>query len=130
MRISAVTFPALLSAPIALFALAAVASHSGFLRSEEPEFPTLAVEAGAERIPLRAGGGRGGDERTFSRLPPGVPSGARDLMFRDADRANFHATQPFLLTPSAPAKIRARESLQSQHRDSAFLLVKRAGQSR
>lgn len=105
MRISAMAFPALLCAPIALFALAAVASRSGIGRSEKPLLQLREDWPSVERIPLRAGGVRMGEERTFSRLPPGVPSGARDLMFREADRVGLQATQPFSLGPQAPPKI-------------------------
>ena len=129
MKISAVTFPALLSAPIALFALAAVASHSSVLRRGEEESIGCRLAQGVERIPLRAGGVPMGEEQTLSRLPPGVPSGARDLMFRPEDRAQFKATQPFLL-PQAPVGAHARELLRARERGGAFLLVKRAGQSR
>ena len=129
MKISAVTFPALLSAPIALFALAAVASHSGVLWLGEEESIKCGLAQGVERIPLRAGGVRGGEERTLSRLPPSVPSGARDLMFRSEDRARFKATQPFLL-PQAPVGTHARELLRARQKGGAFLLVKRAGQNR
>ena len=101
MRISAMTFPALLCAPIALFALAAIASRSGIWRAEESEFPTLLAQSGVERIPLRAGGVRGNEERTLSRLPPGSRSGARDLLFRPEEHAGFGATQPFLLPPES-----------------------------